>query len=239
MNAIEIDRIGKEFKGVKALDGVSLTVKKGEIFGLLGENGAGKTTLIRILCGLTRPTAGAARVFGFDCVRERDKINPKIGISTQETAVAPNLTVRENLDFFARIYGMTDEAYMERIVKTFRLDEAGDRKAKTLSGGWLRRLSLATALIPRPELLFLDEPTLGLDVLARRELWEIVRSLKGEMTVLLTSHYLNEIESLCDRSCILDRGRLVASGTAEEIERSTGAESFEEAFIRAIEGVKR
>lgn len=236
MKAIETKGMVKDFKSTRALDGVSLSIDEGELFGLLGENGAGKTTLIRILCGLTLPTQGEGKVFGFDCVKDRRLINPIVGISPQETAVAPNLTVRENLDFFAQIYGATDEAYAAWIVETFQLNEVENRRAKTLSGGWQRRLSLAIALIAKPRILFLDEPTLGLDVLARRDLWDIIRALKGKMTILLTSHYLEEIEALCDRVCILHKGKVASVGTVQEIKTSTGQTSFEEAFIRTVRG---
>jgi ABC-2 type transport system ATP-binding protein len=233
-NAIELNGLRKSFKAVKALDGVSLTVKEGELFGLLGENGAGKTTLIRILCGLCDKDGGDGKICGLDIVKDREKLRSLIGMSPQETAVAPNLTVAENIRFFADIYGVKDEEYINEIVQTFRLRSAENKRAKTLSGGWQRKLSLAVALICRPKLLFLDEPTLGLDVMARRELWEIIRSLKGKITIVLTSHYLEEIEALCDRVCILSQGKLLSCGTSEELKTQTGKATFEEAFISLI-----
>jgi ABC-2 type transport system ATP-binding protein len=233
-NAIELNELKKSFKAVKALDGVSLTVKEGELFGLLGENGAGKTTLIRILCGLCDKDGGEGKIYGMDIVKDRQKLRSIIGVSPQETAIAPNLTVAENIRFFADIYGVKDEEYINEIVQTFRLRSAENKRAKTLSGGWQRKLSLAVALICRPKLLFLDEPTLGLDVMARRELWEIIRSLKGKITIVLTSHYLEEIEALCDRVCILSQGKLLSCGTSEELKTQTGKATFEEAFVTLI-----
>jgi ABC-2 type transport system ATP-binding protein len=235
MNAIEINDLTKTFKGVKALDGVSLTVKDGELFGLLGENGAGKTTLIRILCGLTDKDGGRGEIYGMDITAEREKLRSIVGISPQETAVAPNLTVAENLRFFADIYGVKDSEYIREIVQTFRLHSVEHKQAKTLSGGWQRKLSLAVALIGRPKLLFLDEPTLGLDVMARRELWELIRGLKGKITIVLTSHYLEEIEALCDRVCVLSQGKMLSCGTSEELKMQTGKTTFEEAFISLID----
>jgi ABC-2 type transport system ATP-binding protein len=186
------------------------------------------------LCGLTDKDGGQGKIYGFDIAKDREKLRSIIGISPQETAVAPNLTVAENISFFADVYGVKDERYIEEIMRTFRLQSAENKRAKTLSGGWQRKLSLAIALICRPKLLFLDEPTLGLDVMARRELWEIIRGLKGKIAIVLTSHYLEEIEALCDRVCVLSQGKILSCGTTEELKIQTGKATFEEAFIALI-----
>lgn len=233
--SIIVTGLCKQYRDVRALDGVSLTVHRGELFGLLGVNGAGKTTLIKILSGLVSKTAGEATVEGLSVPRDMEKIREIIAVSPQETAIAPNLTVMENLRFFAAVYGKTDEGQLQEIIRMFHLEEVLNRRAKTLSGGWGRRLSIALALVSEPRVLFLDEPTLGLDVLARRELWEIIRTLRGQITIVLTSHYLEEIEALCDRVAILASGHLLASGTVAEIKAETGRESFEDAFVAVVE----
>lgn len=233
--SIIVTGLCKQYRDVRALDGVSLSVHRGELFGLLGVNGAGKTTLIKILSGLVSKTAGEAAVEGLSVPRDMEKIKEIIAVSPQETAIAPNLTVMENLRFFAAVYGKTDEGRLQEIVRMFHLEDVLNRRAKTLSGGWGRRLSIALALVSEPRVLFLDEPTLGLDVLARRELWEIIRTLKGQITIVLTSHYLEEIEALCDRVAILASGHLLASGTVAEIKAETGRESFEDAFVAVVE----
>ncbi len=235
MNIITIENVCKSYKSKKALDNVSLTIKQGELFGLLGVNGAGKTTLIKILCGLTRKTSGAITINDFDLDREVDKIKEIIDISPQETSVANNLTVKENLEFFASIYNNNDTNTISEVVDIFNLNEVLNQRAKTLSGGYKRRLSIAIALISKPKILFLDEPTLGLDVFARRELWKIIKKLQKSITIVLTSHYLEEIESLCDRVAILSKGKLLQTGTIEEIKRITNAEEFEDAFIKLVE----
>ena len=237
--SIVITDLCKDYRDVRALDRVSLTVQKGELFGLLGVNGAGKTTLIKILSGLISKTAGEASVAGLSVPRDLEKIKEIIAVSPQETAIAPNLTVMENLRFFAAVYGKKDEERLQRIVRTFHLETVLGRRAKTLSGGWQRRLSIAMALISQPQLVFLDEPTLGLDVLARRELWQVIRSLRGRVTVILTTHYLEEAEALSDRIGILSHGRLRICGTAQELCAAAGETRFEEAFIKlAGEGVQ-
>lgn len=237
MLAVKCENLTKKFKDVTALDNLSLEVEEGGLFGLLGVNGAGKTTLIKILCGLSNPTDGNAFVFGKSFVGEMAQIKPLIGISPQETSVAGKLTVKENLEFFAEIY-YKDKAErkeaVEKIIETFSLQEVLGRRAKTLSGGWQRRLSIAAALVSKPKILFLDEPTLGLDVLARRELWQVIRKIKSDTTIVLTSHYLEEIEALCDKVAILANGRLKAIGTVEEIKSVGGTDSFEEAFVRIV-----
>ena len=235
MQIITIDGVSKNYKSKKALDGVSLSVEQGELFGLLGVNGAGKTTLIKILCGLTKKSGGKITINGFDLDKDVDKIKEIIDISPQETAVANNLTVKENLEFFANIYSNNDANAISDIVAIFSLEEVLNQRAKTLSGGYKRRLSIAIALISNPQILFLDEPTLGLDVFARRELWGIIKKLQKKITIILTSHYLEEIESLCDRVAILSKGKLLKIGTIDELKQTTNADSFEDAFIKLVE----
>ena len=234
MNIITIDNVCKNYKSKKALNNVSLSIKQGELFGLLGVNGAGKTTLIKILCGLTKKTSGTITINNFNLDKEIDKIKEIIDISPQETAVANNLTVKENLEFFANIYNNKANTINE-IVDIFNLNEVLNQRAKTLSGGYKRRLSIAIALISKPKILFLDEPTLGLDVFARRELWNIIKKLQKNITIILTSHYLEEIENLCDRVAILSNGKLLKTGTIEEIKQITNTQNFEDAFIKLVE----
>ena len=235
MNIITIENLCKNYKAKKALDNVSLSIKQGELFGLLGVNGAGKTTLIKILCGLTKKTSGNIMISNLNLDREMDKIKEIIDISPQETSVANNLTVKENLKFFANIYNNSDDNIINEIVDIFNLSEVLNQRAKTLSGGYKRRLSIAIALISKPEILFLDEPTLGLDVFARRELWNIIKKLQKSITIILTSHYLEEIENLCDRVAILSNGTLVKIGKIEEIKQITNTQNFEDAFIKLVE----
>ncbi len=235
MNVITINNLSKNYKSKRALDNLSLTIREGELFGLLGVNGAGKTTLIKILCGLTKKASGSVTISGFDLDKDINKIKEIIDISPQETSVANNLTVMENLEFFANIYNVNQVETISEIIKTFNLSEVLNQRAKTLSGGYKRRLSIAVALISKPKILFLDEPTLGLDVFARRELWEIIKKLKNDMTIILTSHYLEEIENLCDRVAILSNGKLLQTGTTNEIRKLTSTERFEDAFIKLVE----
>lgn len=236
MNAIEIRDLRKSYGAVAAVDGLTLSVREGELFALLGVNGAGKTTTIGMLTGLVRPTEGDALLCGRSVVRETEAVKALSACSPQETAVAPNLTVRENLELMAGIYGVPEpKRAAASMIAEMNLGEVAQRRARTLSGGWQRRLSIAMALITGPRVLFLDEPTLGLDVLARRELWEHIRALKGKMTVVLTTHYMEEAESLSDRIGVMASGRLVAVGTAAELMERTGKSSFEDAFV-AIAG---
>lgn len=235
MEIIEIKEITKEYKAIKALDKVSLTINEGELFGLLGINGAGKTTLIKILSGLAKKSSGDAVVDGHP-LSEINEIKKIIDISPQETSVAMNLSVKENLEFFQKLYDIKDKTYLDLIISVFKLDEVLNKRVKTLSGGWQRRLSIAIALISKPKIVFLDEPTLGLDVLARRELWQIIKSLKGKMTIIITSHYLEEIEALCDRVAILSKGHLLDVGTVREIKEHANEMSFEEAFVKIVGG---
>lgn len=233
MNVISIKDVCKNYKEKNALDNVSLTIKEGELFGLLGVNGAGKTTLIKILCGLTRKTSGEIKIYDYDLDKEIDKIKEIIDISPQETSVANNLTIKENLEFFANIYDNNN--YIDEVVNIFKLQDVLNQRAKTLSGGYKRRLSIAIALISKPKILFLDEPTLGLDVFARRELWNIIKKLQKSVTMIITSHYLEEIENLCQRVAILSKGKLLKIGTIEEIKKATNTDKFEDAFIKLVE----
>ena len=231
---IKIDSLNKWFKENHALADLTLSVKQGELFGLLGVNGAGKTTLIKILCGLTKKCSGSVSIGGFNLDTDLDKIKEIVDISPQETSVALNLTVKENLEFFANIYN-TEKEHVDRIVEIFSLQEVLNKKAKTLSGGYKRRLSIAIALISKPQIFFLDEPTLGLDVFARRELWKIINKLKSNVTIILTSHYLEEIENLCDRVAILSKGKLLTVGSIDEVKSNANANTFEDAFIKVVE----
>ncbi len=238
---IKISGLTKEYSGVKAVDGLNLEIMEGELFALLGVNGAGKTTTIRMLTGLSEPTGGTAELFGKDIRRDIDKIKPLVGISTQDTAVADNLTVEENLRFMAGVYfpgkGNKEKVVtrVKEVIATFGLEEVRNRKAKTLSGGWQRKLSIAMAVIGEPKVLFLDEPTLGLDVLARRELWKAVEILKKSTTIILTTHYMEEAEALADRIAVMIKGHLASLGTLEELEKATGRKGLEEVFISIAE----
>lgn len=242
MEAIRTESLVKQYKDKTAVKGLDLTVHQGELYGLLGVNGAGKSTTIKMLSCLTRPTEGEAYVMGYSVNGESDKVKAIMNVSPQETAVAAKLSVRENLEFIARIYGCDKKQAKEkadRIIEDFSLQEITKQRASTLSGGWQRRLSIAMALITEPQMLFLDEPTLGLDVLARRELWHFIQSLKGKMTIVLTTHYLEEAESLCDRIGIMAHGVLCAEGSAQELKAKADTDDFEETFIRlAGEGAK-
>ena len=234
MNAIETRGLTKRYGSLTAVDSLDLTVEQGELFALLGVNGAGKSTTIRMLSCLTAPTAGDAYLLGRSVVTEAAQVKRVIAVSPQETAVAPNLTVEENLALMAGIYGVPGES--GRIMVELGLEEVAKRRAKVLSGGWQRRLSIAMALVSRPNILFLDEPTLGLDVLARAELWDVIRALKGRITVILTTHYMEEAEALSDRVGVMKDGRLLALGTPEELKARTGCEKFEDAFIAIVKG---
>ena len=235
MNAIETTGLTKRYGALTAVDGLDLTVRQGELYALLGVNGAGKSTTIKLLSCLTAPTAGDARLLGHSVVTEAAQVKRVIAVSPQETAVAPNLTVEENLSLMAGIYGVPGE--VRPLMAELGLEEAAKRRAKVLSGGWQRRLSIAMALVSRPEILFLDEPTLGLDVLARRELWQVIEGLKGRVTTILTTHYLEEAEALADRVGVMAHGRLRAVGTAAELKVLAGTDSFEDAFV-ALAGEK-
>lgn len=242
MQAIKTMKLVKQYKNITAVDKLDLEIQQGELFSLLGVNGAGKTTTIKMLTGLTRPTSGDAYVGGYSITKEVDKVKRLIGVSPQETAVAPNLSVKENMELICGIYGFSKEKTREKIAelsKQHGLDEVLQRKAGKLSGGWQRRVSIAMALISEPQILFLDEPTLGLDVLARHELWDVIRSLKGKITIILTTHYMEEAEALSDRIGIMRNGRLLAIGTVEELNRKAGTNDFEKAFVSIVKANDR
>lgn len=233
-NAIIVKKLTKVYKDKTAVDNLDLAIHKGELFALLGVNGAGKTTTIKMLSCLTKPSSGEAHLLGFDVENDSQKVKSHIGVSPQETALARNLTVHENLMFMAGIYGFDKKAALEKtdkMIALFHLGEYSKKRAKTLSGGWQRRLSIAMAMISEPDILFLDEPTLGLDILARRELWKIIENLKGKITIILTTHYLEEAEHLSDRIGIMKKGCMKAIGTAEELKKQTKTERFEDAFV--------
>ena len=239
MNAIEIKELHKSFGNKEAVKGLSLNIGHHELFGLLGVNGAGKTTTIRMICCLLKPTSGDILVEGKSVNESPTTIKKLINLSPQETTIAEGLTVKENLMLMAGLYGLTSNRAaenVERIIKDFNLEEIAGDKAKTLSGGWQRRLSIAMALVTEPEILFLDEPTLGLDVIARRELWETIKELKAKMTIVLTTHYLEEAEALCDRIAVMSKGKLMALGTAEELKAQAGCDNFEDAFVKLAGG---
>ncbi len=232
MNAIEIQSVTKRYGAKTAVDHLSLTVPEGEFFAQLGVNGAGKSTLVKTLCGLTAPSEGDALLLGHSVTKDAAAARALVGVSPQETAVAPNLSVRENLELMAGVYGLADgKARAGAVIEAFKLNEIEKQSARTLSGGWQRRLSIAMALVSDPKILFLDEPTLGLDVIARRELWAHIRRLKGRITIVLTTHYLEEAEALADRIGVMAHGHLVAVGTAEALMAQTGKAKFEDAFI--------
>ena len=242
MEAIRIENLSKKYKDITAVDNLSFCVEKGELLSLLGVNGAGKTTTIKMLSCLTSPSSGDAYLLGKSIVNEGAEVKKMIAVSPQETAVAPGLSVKENLEMMYGVYGFSKVAREEKIknvMNTLGLSQVGKRKAGKLSGGWQRRLSIAMALIGEPQILFLDEPTLGLDVLARSELWDMIRSLKGEVTIILTTHYMEEAESLSDRIAIMKDGKLLVCDTAEQIKKMANKDKFEEAFIQFAKGVAR
>ena len=238
MEAIKTTNLTKQYKDKTAVKSLNLTVEKGELYALLGVNGAGKSTTIKMLSCLVPVTSGDALLNGHSVVKDSQSVKQIINVSPQETAVAEKLTVRENLELIARIYGANKKQAKEKaqdMLDKFDMQEIAKSRAKTLSGGWQRRLSIAMALITEPEILFLDEPTLGLDVLARRELWRVIEKLKGKITIILTTHYLEEAESLSVRIGIMAKGELKAVGTAQELKTLAKTDKFEEAFIRIAE----
>ena len=235
MIAIKTEALTKRYKDKLAVDGLMLEVNEGELYALLGVNGAGKTTTIKMLSGLLAPTSGDAELLGHSIVSEPHRVKANINVSPQETAVCPNLTVLENIEFMAKVYGADGAKARVRareMLAAFSLEAVEKSRAKTLSGGMQRRLSIAMALISDPKILFLDEPTLGLDVLARRELWGVISSLKGRVTIILTTHYMEEAEELSDRIGVMTAGKLRAVGTAQELIARTGAKNFEDAFVK-------
>ena len=240
MDGIQIKGLTKTYKDVVAVDHLTLSIPKGELFSLLGVNGAGKTTTIKMLSCLTEPTEGTARLNGNSITRDPSAVKSIIALSPQETAVAPGLSVYENLVLMWGLYGFPKAGREEKItqlVSSLGLETVIRKKAGKLSGGYQRRLSIAMALISEPEILFLDEPTLGLDVLARTELWDLIRSLKGSVTIVLTTHYMEEAEALSDRVGIMKDGKLLVCDTPTNIKKMAGADRFEEAFVRIVKGV--
>ena len=237
MKAIQTEHLSKRYKDILAVNRLDLTVEQGELFALLGVNGAGKTTAIKMLSCLTRPTGGEAWLEGKSILSQAAEVKQRIGVSPQETAVAPNLTAEENLLLMCGVHGFSKEKSRQKaaeLAAQLGLAPILHRRAGKLSGGWQRRLSIAMALVSQPEILFLDEPTLGLDVLARSDLWDTVRSLKGRITIVLTTHDLEEAEALSDRVGVMKDGRLLALGTPEELKRQTGSARFEEAFVKLV-----
>ena len=237
MQEIKTTQLVKQYNNLTAVDKLGLDIRQGELFSLLGVNGAGKTTVIKMLSCLTKPTSGDAIVGGYSITKESEQVKRLIGVSPQETAVAPNLSVKENLELICGIHGFSKEktkAKIQELSEQFSLDSVLQRKAGKLSGGWQRRVSIAMALISEPQILFLDEPTLGLDVLARHDLWEVIRSLKGNITIILTTHYMEEAEALSDRIGIMKSGRLLAVGTVEELNAAAGTNDFETAFVSIV-----
>ncbi len=239
MSAIKTTKLTKTYKDLVAVDELDLEIEEGELFALLGVNGAGKTTTVKMLSTLARPTSGEATIFGYTLGRDDAKIKEIVDISMQETAVARKLTVRENIELFARLSGQSKAEIAEttkRVYDDFGLGKIANKKAAELSGGWQRKLSIALSLVTNPKLLFLDEPTLGLDVIARRELWRVIEDLKGKMTIVLTTHYMEEAEALSDRIGIMRDGKLLFCGTKEELYQKTGKNDVENAFIEIVSG---
>lgn len=239
MIAIKTENLTKKYKDVTAVDNLNLEIENGELFSLLGVNGAGKSTTVKMLSCLLRPTSGDAFLLEKSIKSEKGEIKPFIGVSPQETAVAPNLSVRENLEFICGCYSYSKEKTLkktEELINEFSLSDVEHKKAGKLSGGYQRRLSIAMALVGEPKILFLDEPTLGLDVISRSELWDKIRELKGRVTVILTTHYMEEAESLSDRIGIMKDGVLIALGTANELKETAGALKFEDAFVKIVRG---
>ena len=237
MQAIKTIGLVKQYKNLTAVNALHLEIQQGELFSLLGVNGAGKTTTIKMLTCLSRPTSGEALVGGYSVTKESEQVKKLIGVSPQETAVAPNLSVRENLELICGIHGFSREKTEDKIKELsgqFGLEEILKRKAGKLSGGWQRRLSIAMALIGEPKILFLDEPTLGLDVLARHDLWDMIHGLKGKVTIVLTTHYMEEAQALSDRIGIMKDGRLLAVGTVEELNHKAETTDFETAFVSIV-----
>jgi len=242
MDAIRIEGLTKKYKDVVAVDKLSLSVQKGELFSLLGVNGAGKTTTIKMLSCLTHPTSGDAFLNGKSINKDAAAVKSLIAVSPQETAVAPGLSVRENLELMCGVHGFTKEkqnAKISELTDLLGLESVSKKKVGKLSGGWQRRLSIAMALISEPEILFLDEPTLGLEVLARSDLWDLIRSLKGEVTIILTTHYMEEAEALSDRIAIMKDGKLLICDTADKIKEAADTDNFEQAFVRIVKGAAK
>ena len=240
MVAIHTVNLTKKYKDTTAVDGLNLQIMQGELFALLGVNGAGKTTTIKMLSCLTQPTSGDAFLKGKSICKAAAGVKALIGVSPQETAVAPGLSVRENLELICGVHGFPKDRQMAKVkelTQLLGLDAVLGKKTGKLSGGWQRRVSIAMALVSEPEILFLDEPTLGLDVLARSDLWDLIRSLKGKVTIVLTTHYMEEAEALSDRIGIMKDGKLLLCGTAGQIKEAAKTDNFEQAFVRIVKGV--
>lgn len=240
MMTIEIKALSKHYKNQVVVDQLTLSIEKGELFALLGQNAAGKTTTIKMLCGLLTPTSGDAILEGESIVFSQTAVKKIINISPQETAVAPNLTVQENLLLMGQIYGDSKQIAQQHAVAQmdlFGLTSVKEKRAKVLSGGYLRRLSVAMAMMSKPQILFLDEPTLGMDVRARRDLWRILLQIKGDVTIVVTTHYLEEIEILADRVGIMNQGKLCALGTVKQLIDETGKPTLTEVFLELTKEV--
>ncbi len=239
MNAIELTNVVKKYKNKTVVNNINLNIKEGELFSLLGTNGAGKTTTIKMISTLIKQNSGTIKVLGYDTMKDYKIIRESINISPQETAVAMNLTVYENLNFMANVYQIKNKKdKINNLIKIFKLEEVLKQKAKTLSGGYMRKLSIAISLINDPKILFLDEPTLGLDVLSRKELWNTINTLKGKITIILTTHYMEEAESLSDRVAIMNKGNIIEIGTPKELISKTKTKNMEDAFVSLVAGGK-
>ena len=241
MDAVRTVDLMKKYKDLIAVDRLNLQIIRGELFSLLGVNGAGKTTVIKMLSCLTQPTSGDAYLSGKSICKDTAAVKSVIAVSPQETAVAPGLSVRENLELICGVHGFTKKKKKAKIIDMAHLlglEAVLEKKAGKLSGGWQRRLSIAMALISEPEILFMDEPTLGLDVLARSDLWDLIRSLKGTVTIILTTHYMEEAETLSDRIGIMKDGKLLICGTAGQIKEKASTDNFEQAFVRIVKGAE-
>lgn len=242
MEAIKTVKLTKKYKDLTAVNSLDLAIEQGELFSLLGVNGAGKTTTVKMLSCLSKPTFGEAFLNGHNIISDSAAVKSIIGVSPQETAVAPNLTVKENLELMCGVHGFSKERTKEKaaeLAERFELNGILKKKAGKLSGGWQRRLSIAMALVSEPQILFLDEPTLGLDVIARSELWDLIRELKGKTTVILTTHYMEEAEALSDRVGIMKDGKLLAVGTPEELNKKTDTNRLVDAFLAIVKGEKK
>ena len=239
MNAIELTNVVKKYKNKTVVNNINLNIKEGELFSLLGTNGAGKTTTIKMISTLIKQNSGTIKVLGYDTMKDYKIIRESINVSPQETAVAMNLTVYENLNFMANVYQIKNKKdKIDNLIKIFKLEEVLKQKAKTLSGGYMRKLSIAISLINDPKILFLDEPTLGLDVLSRKELWNTINTLKGKITIILTTHYMEEAESLSDRVAIMNKGNIIEIGIPKELISKTKAKNMEDAFVSLVTGGK-
>ena len=242
MYAIRTVNLTKRYQDTVAVDQLNLQVKQGELYSLLGVNGAGKTTTIKMLSCLTQPTSGDAFLKEKSICRDTNAVKSMIAVSPQETAIAPGLSVQENLELMCGVHGFAKnkkEAKIAELTEMLGLEPVSKKKAGKLSGGWQRRLSIAMALISEPEILFLDEPTLGLDVLARSDLWDLIRALKGKITIIMTTHYMEEAEALSDRIAIMKDGKLLVCDTADKIKETAGTDHFEQAFIRMVKGAEK